>query len=203
MEVLNTTDIQNEINSLTTMNMIRTELLDALAHPTKEKLMKLSLHIPILNERYYSGNPLITDIEYDKFVEMLRAYKIANTNTENISQENEIGEEIGEKHLEIPEGDKTQLPYIMSGLKKYKKNTIMKWLEKFQENQEFLIEEKLDGMSCYVKLGGIEEKVVSAITRGDGHIGRNITQKLKHIKVKTFTQTTGNVQGGAGEFPAG
>lgn len=113
------------------------------------------------DESYYNGkedHP--NDAKYDKLKDW------AKNRYPNNSYFSEIGS--------IPQKDKINLPYILGSLEKYNVTTINKWISKY--NDDIVISQKLDGSSIYVEY--INGKVHFASTRGDGKIGRNVTNKI-------------------------
>ena len=76
--------------------------------------------------------------------------------------------------------DRVDLPIFMGSLSKFKpadEAKIAAWAHKFQ-SESYVIEEKLDGVSC---LFYKHKKNVQLFTRGDGHVGTDITKILDFI----------------------
>jgi DNA ligase (NAD+) len=73
-------------------------------------------------------------------------------------------------------GEKVKLPFVMGSLNKVKIDNVKSWLDE-QDDDEFVVTEKLDGSSIIINYKN--GKVVFAATRGDGIYGKNITQKAK------------------------
>jgi DNA ligase (NAD+) len=73
-------------------------------------------------------------------------------------------------------GSKMTLPYILGSLKKVKVDDIENWLNKNIDG-EYLISEKLDGVSIYVHYRN--GKVFASMTRGNGYEGKDITKKAR------------------------
>lgn len=76
--------------------------------------------------------------------------------------------------------NKEKLPYYMGSLDKIKDNTkeVDKWKGKYQGN--YIISEKLDGISCLLIYSKGETKM---LTRGNGEYGQNITHILPYINL--------------------
>lgn len=101
--------------------------------------MKLIDQIKHYNEAYRTGNPIISDTEYDKLVEQLKS---EDPNNEWF------------KHVEpspVAKSRKVKLPIPMKSLDKVKsKNDLMKWvmnLANGQSSVELVIMPKFDGLS--------------------------------------------------------
>lgn len=116
------------------------------------------------DELYYnSGTSPISDIKYD----LLR--HIAKKHFPNHSYFTEVGSPIKLKNKKI------KLPYVLGSLNKVKTDDqLNKW---YNRNEVYVVSEKLDGISIYVKY--IDNILVQAATRGDGTIGHDITEKAK------------------------
>lgn len=72
-----------------------------------------------------------------------------------------------------------KLPYFLGSMNKLKNdNDINKWLSKYKD-VEYIIEDKLDGVSCLLIMDNDEIKLY---TRGDGEIGSNISHLSAYIK---------------------
>ncbi len=78
------------------------------------------------------------------------------------------------------EFNKEKLPYYLGSLDKIRDNEseIMKWKKKYPG--EYVISEKLDGISCLLD---IDKGVKQMYTRGDGFEGQNITHVLPYINM--------------------
>lgn len=85
------------------------------------------------------------------------------------------------------EFNKETLPYYMGSLDKIKdsEKDILKWKDKYKGN--YVISEKLDGISCLVYHDNGDTKL---LTRGNGIEGQNITHILPYLNTKfpSFTQ---------------
>ncbi len=83
--------------------------------------------------------------------------------------------------------NKEKLPYYLGSLDKIKDNEteILKWKNKYQG--EYVISEKLDGISCLLQYN---EGVIKMWTRGDGHEGQNISHMFPYLRLNTskFTE---------------
>lgn len=121
-------------------------------------------YINDLKLAYYFGTPKVSDDEYDEIVEMLPS---------NIKPKTGI---------DVPETfkDKVKLPYWMSSLDKAKSKSgiIERFLNKY--NGEYVVSEKLDGLSGLYIVKDTSHKL---FTRGTGDKGRNVSYLLKYIKL--------------------
>jgi len=80
------------------------------------------------------------------------------------------------KKVGAPEDNKVKLPYYLGSQDKFKEEKeINNWVKKYNNPKEYLISEKLDGISCLICYN---DNDVNIYTRGDGHEGQNIN----HIK---------------------
>lgn len=120
---------------------------------------------------YYNegSDALISDSEYDE----MREY------AQNKWPKDPYFKEVGSKST--MKGFKVKHPIILGSLKKTKSNPedndyIIKWLQKYNDIDEFIITPKLDGMSIYSEF---ISNVKHAATRGDGYEGTSITKKAQ------------------------
>lgn len=120
-------------------------------------------------EKYYSGNPVISDSEYDKLEDQLR----------NIDPENPLLLEVGHSK---PKRKKINTPKFMGSLPKISKESFQKYFADNLKGRSIFVSEKLDGMSIFIQFR--DGDVHSAGTRGDGNIGEDITDKAKIFSKK-------------------
>lgn len=121
------------------------------------------------NQLYWSGNPQISDVEYDQLVEQLKA----------IDPNNPLINEINEQ--EVKSNGKVEHKNPMLSLDKvYNYEDLMDWVEKHSRNDEevFIVQPKYDGISAH-----LENNILS--TRGNGYVGENISSKLPIINIET------------------
>jgi len=112
-------------------------------------------------EYYNQGESFLTDYEYDRWVEILRHY------------DPEAADGVGAE----PESSKVALPAPAGSLNKTKTTEeVIKWLRKTGTNA-VTATPKIDGVS--VVLHYKNGRLVLAATRGDGHEGQDITDKVK------------------------
>jgi DNA ligase (NAD+) len=129
---------------------------------------------------YIDSKPVMTDIEYDKLYDRLKKlegeypqFKDAGSPTTRVGSD--IDNELPEKPHSIP---------VLSLDKCYSTEEIKDWINKsgakISEKIEIVIEPKIDGAS--VVLYYEEGKLKSALTRGNGSIGNEITENIKTIR---------------------
>jgi len=116
------------------------------------------------------GKPIITDTQYDLLKERLK----------ELSPDNDYFKEIGYKP---PEKLKIKLPYYLGSQNKLKYENIKeldRWFNKYNNPQEYYINEKLDGISCLIV--NDKNNNLKIYTRGDGSYGIDISNIRKYIK---------------------
>lgn len=126
-----------------------------------------------LDDLYYNGSDsVVTDEQYD----LMKEY--AQTHWPENPYFNEIGSSV--------KNFKVKHDFILGSLKKFKPDTIDKFLSKFDNETSFVIMPKLDGSSIYARYEN--GKLVKATTRGDGQFGFDITDKAKLFLPKTIKE---------------
>ncbi len=131
--------------------------------------------VSILNEAsnayYNTGNPIMTDEQFDARLEDLRqleeetGFVFANSPTHNV----------GAKVL----AELKEITHSHPMLSLEKCHTIEE-LVKFANNKELITSIKLDGLTC--SLTYQDGLLVSAETRGNGYVGSDITEHVKQFK---------------------
>lgn len=119
-------------------------------------------------EAYYSGEPIMSDTSFDALEERLRAVAPDHEYFKSVGATT-----TGKKKL------KHSVPMLSAGKAKTPAEA-WAWAEKIGYSGRFLIQAKVDGLSCAVKYK--DGKLQYVATRGDGEIGQNIT----HIAEKVF-----------------
>lgn len=113
-----------------------------------------------------TGKPLISDREYD----------ILKTEAMFLFPDDPYFQTVGATPTQ---GDNVELPYVLGSLNKTKPDgSLSKWIAD-NKLESVVVSDKLDGVSVYVKYEKGEVSLAS--TRGDGYIGKNITDKIKRI----------------------
>ncbi len=139
-----------------------------------EQLKRMEELVRILNEAsdaYYNGQAeLMTDYEWDALFDELKALEIeTNTILENSPTHNVSSDDI--------RGQKEEHEFAALSLAKTK---LPEDLEKWAEGKPIWISWKLDGLTLVVTYDN--GKLSKIVTRGDGHIGTNITHLAKGIE---------------------
>lgn len=122
-------------------------------------------------EYYGSGNAIMTDEEYNSLEEMLK----------KLDPENPFFETIG--HPVSSAWEKADHSIFMGSLDKvHTEEDFIKWVSKFENDTEFCLQYKLDGLS--LSLNYEEGDFIQGITRGDGVTGENIFPNV--VLMKSF-----------------
>jgi DNA ligase (NAD+) len=148
----------------------------------QDEIRKLEHEILKNKNLYYQGKPGISDFEYDKLEESLRA----------INPSSDVLSVVGSSHFVDEKIEHSKK--MLSLNKSYKFDDISKW----SEGREVLSTFKIDGSSC--SLVYESGKLKLAKTRGDGRFGENITKKIlfldhlpKNLKKEIFLEVRGEV----------
>ena len=146
------------------------------------------------NKAYRSGNPIMSDQEYDDLLDSLRDNMTAQAYEEFIATLNEGG-------IEKNADGKVKHPFIMGSLEKLKAEepeVVKKWIKE-NIKVDMSVSAKVDGISsrAFYRNG----KLISLTTRGDGYYGMDITSKAKYIKglpqvlPRFYDDFTGSIRG--------
>jgi len=139
-------------------------------------LEELESEIRTAAEDYYSGNPSISDDEFDALLEELRTESPGNALLQTIAY--------GYDPAKDTSGEKINHKYqVVGSLNKINAETCEKYFS--QRPGQYVVTSKIDGGSivCYYDgLGNFDK----AITRGDGFIGIDCTSKLKYLVPKSI-----------------
>lgn len=130
--------------------------------------------IDILNEAsqaYYSGNPIMSDAQFDARLEDLKQLEeetgIVFSNSPTVN--------VGAKILT----ELNEIVHLIPMLSLEKCHTVEE-LIKFANNKELVASIKLDGLTC--RLTYENGFLVKAETRGNGYIGNDVTEHIKRFK---------------------
>ncbi len=133
---------------------------------SKNKIEVKSLELELIKHKnlYYQGKAQISDIEYDKLEDRLKAIDPDNAVLEIVGQTEFTSEKV--EHAKK----------MLSLNKTYKKEDLLAWAD----DKTVLSTFKIDGSSCSLifKKG----QLAVAKTRGDGKFGENITNKILCIE---------------------
>lgn len=120
------------------------------------KLMKLKEEADYAY--YNTGNPIMEDLEYDALCQKLKKNKNVGC-------------------LPPDDSNKIKLPIFMGSLTKFNEDKLLnKFLKKFN-HKKFIIQEKLDGVSCLYKC---QDSKIQLFTRGNGILGTDITHLINY-----------------------
>lgn len=130
-------------------------------------LHKVKLYV---DDIYYNtgDDPILSDYQYDILKETIQELDINYTVS------------IGAKAR--PDDNKVILPFWLGSMNKLKpedETELKRWIEK-NKSSEYIIEHKLDGISCLLSTN---KGKISLYTRGDGAIGSNISHLAHLIKI--------------------
>jgi len=136
----------------------------------------VNLAMAAKNAYYNSGQPILTDEQYDT----IERYITLSSPEEDITAV--VGSNV-RGTVAVP------LPYPMGGLKQAYEGEVHKWITKCGLNDDFVfISDKLDGNSVELVYDA-NGKFSAAFTRGDGVEGADITRHLKQMNFpKTVTK---------------
>ena len=139
----------------------------------KEKIEKAKK----ANVAYYDNDdPIMTDEEYDK---LMLSIKEIEAKYPDIVSDDSPTQYVGGTASKSSFAKVTHAVPMLSLLDVFTENEVICFTEKFR-GEGFSIEEKIDGLSLSVVYqNGV---LVCGKTRGDGYIGEDITENVKHIK---------------------
>lgn len=139
---------------------------------SRKQFMKSSLEDlhklrEISNNLYYNSDNSggISDEVYDVLIEVIQE--------KEKDFENPVGATVKQNHA-------YKLPYYLGSMNKCKEQKdINRWCDKYADEDEFVIEDKLDGVSCLMIVN--PTNVIHLFTRGDGSVGTDISHFTKVI----------------------
>ena len=162
------------------------DAVKALIATSDASVEQLAAAVRFHNARYNDGKPVISDALYDALIEKLR----------EVDPSNAVLDELTTPAVQTPlHGKKVTHDVAMLSLEKLKKGeefkSIALWLNGFRG--DFIGSPKIDGLACslvYDENGSL----VVASTRGDGHVGENITENVYYIDDIPKKIAMGNVE---------
>jgi len=119
---------------------------------------------------HLDGNNILTDNQYDLLKDRLKS----------LAPKNSYFKKVGFKP---PDKVKVKLPYYLGSQDKIKYEDVKElnaWYVKFMNPTEYVISEKLDGISCLIVVDNKGKYKI--YTRGDGYYGTDITHIKDYIK---------------------
>ena len=142
----------------------------------KEEIKKLREEIEYHNNLYYNeDNPAIEDYEYDKLTQRLRELEAEHPELITASSPTQ---KVGGTANSSFEKVVHNVP-MLSLRDVFSTEDVEEFLSRFDDNEPFSVEEKIDGLSMTVTYE--DGKLVRAETRGDGYVGEDITENAKYI----------------------
>lgn len=128
------------------------------------------------NKAYYDNDePILTDAEYDAYMRQIKEFERIHPDK---TAKNSPTQFVGGTASSLFSKVKHQVP-MLSLQDVFNKNEVMDFINKFDDDTIFCIEEKIDGLSlCAEYENGI---LTRAETRGDGYIGEDVTKNARYI----------------------
>ena len=145
-------------------------------------ISKIKEKVVLANSAYRSGNPIMSDQQFDDLCDELQKSLSADKWNSFRDSLHEVKGKV--KH-----------PYIMGSLDKLKAEEpteVSKFVNAYCRNT-LNVSAKIDGISC--RLHYENGKLVSASTRGDGTWGEDLTDKIQHVKFVPQQVTDMNIIG--------
>jgi NAD-dependent DNA ligase len=133
----------------------------------KSSLEELHKLRTISNDLYYNSDNTggIPDEVYDVLIEVIKEKETDFVNP--------VGSTVTQNHA-------FKLPYYLGSMNKCKEQKdIDRWCDRYREESEFIVEDKLDGVSCLMIVDS--KQTISLYTRGDGTVGTDISHFTKVI----------------------
>ena len=136
----------------------------------ESKIKQLEQQLSEWNEAYWSGNPTVSDSQYDKAVEELRALDPSSSFCDFLGTP-----------IVKSSGKVQHINPMLSLDKAYDITSYTSWVDKTcrSRDERLYIMPKYDGISADWTNGVLS-------TRGDGHVGENITDKVSLIMMLTI-----------------
>lgn len=136
---------------------------------------------------YYAGVPVMSDAEYDALEAELR----------RLDPDNKVLAQVGAPPQNTG-WEKVRHGIPMGSLDKVQNaEEFAAWVsERPKEIDKFVVTDKLDGLSIELKY--VEGRLVSAVTRGDGTVGEDITRnvvRMRNVVTKLTMPYTGYIRG--------
>jgi len=132
------------------------------------QISKIVKTLMTAKDAYYSGEPIMSDEDFDVLEDSLREE----------DPENSYFDVVGVA------SSKSKVKHAIPMLSLDKTKTVegvISWIQKMGlNNKELVIEPKIDGLSCSILYEN--GSLVSITTRGDGYVGQNITHIAKFVK---------------------
>lgn len=149
----------------------------------KNRYFELKRLLNSYSRQYYLlDDPTVSDAEYDKLYNELLAIETEFPELKDASSPSQkVGAKASKKFKKI-----AHATAMLSLENAYNEDDIANFMDRVHKladsnDVEFVLEPKFDGLSVSVKYkGGV---LVSAATRGDGHIGEDVTQNILTLDI--------------------
>lgn len=135
-------------------------------------------------EAYYSGgHPIMTDVEYEALEEKMKQEFPNHPFFETVGHPPSSAWETGKHRMFMGSLDKVN-----------SEKELLKWASKFNEEEIYVMQLKLDGLS--LEKYYVDGKFTHALTRGDGFEGENISDNVRLMKNfrETIPGLTGSIR---------
>ena len=122
------------------------------------------------NDLYYNTDNSggVSDEIYDLLIETIKE-------KEPDGYQNPVGATVKQNQV--------SLPYYLGSMNKCRdQKEIEKWVKKYSRETSFIVEDKLDGVSCLMVID--KKNVIKLFTRGDGNVGTDISHFAQVINNK-------------------
>lgn len=133
------------------------------------------------NNRYYNeDDPEISDYEYDQLTQKLR--KMEKEHPELVTPDSPSQKITGEvkRELGIPVEHKVPMLSLLDVFSHEEVSDFVKTVLETYPDAQFVVEQKIDGLSLSLKYEN--GKLVCGSTRGNGHLGEDVTLNAKQLK---------------------
>ena len=141
--------------------------------------------LQLWSKKYYEGNPIATDEEYDKLYHKVKEYEKAN----NVDNKDSITNTIGSKNLSNKIEHLVKM-YSMEDI--FSPKEIEEWLTN-KVTEQYYIMPKYDG--CSLNLTYDNGKLIRAVTRGDGTRGESVLHNIPYVKgIPMYIEYKGKIE---------
>lgn len=128
-----------------------------------------------MSQAYYNETPIATDSEFDALFKEVKAYEAANpSEIDPLSPTQTVGAMVADNFSK-----KKHIKQMYSLEDLFSVDEWLAWAGKLPEGTQFYLEPKYDGAS--LNLVYENGNLISAITRGDGKTGEDITVNAPHL----------------------
>ena len=139
---------------------------------TQNEYNKLNEALKEYSKAYYEGKPVITDFEYDNLIKQIKEYE-----KDHLASNDSITKVIGTSSLNN-KIEHIEKMYSMEDL--FSLEEVNTWLTRKNIDNLFYVMPKYDG--CSLTLTYVNGKLSTAVTRGDGYRGEDVTFNVKYIR---------------------